>query len=130
MYFLEAQISQPKTPAKLKNNAFEFDVKDIHPIDQMGMHKQTGEIISSTLTSTTMSLSKLQVSLANFQSQLKMKNISSLAKDTRIKSLEDLVINIGYDPTNVKAVKEILKKKNADIAALRKNSKSQQLKTL
>jgi len=44
---------------------FEFDVKDIHPIDQMEMHKKIGEMISSTITNTAMSLSKLQVTLAN-----------------------------------------------------------------
>jgi hypothetical protein len=38
-----------------------------------------------------------------------------LAKDNKIKSLEELVLKIGYDPTNVKATKELLKKKNVDI---------------
>ena len=52
-----------------------------------------------------------------------MEKIYSLAKYTRIKSLEDLVVKIGYDPTNVEAVEEILKKKNANIAALRKQLK-------
>ena len=32
-------------------------------------------------------------------------------------------MNIGYDPTNVEEVEEVLKKKNADIAALRKKLK-------
>jgi hypothetical protein len=31
-----------------------------------------------------------------------------------------LVLKIGYDPSNMKAVEEMLKKKNADIASLRK----------
>ena len=87
------------------------------------MHKQTGEMISSTLTSIAMSLSKLHVSLAKFQSQLKMEKILSLAKDSRIKYLEDLVINIGYDPTNVEVVEEILKKNNVDTTSLRKQLK-------
>ena len=38
----------------------------------------------------------------------------------RIKTLEELVLKIGYDPANVKAVKEMIKKKNVDIASLRK----------
>ena len=89
----------------------------------MEMHKQTGLMISSTLTNTAMSLSKLQVTLANVQSQLKMEKVSSLAKDTRIKALEDLVIKVGYDPTNINAAEELVRKKNTDIAALRKQLK-------
>jgi hypothetical protein len=51
---------------------------------------------------------------------LKLEKISSFAKDNRIKTLEEMVLKIGYDPSNVKAVKEMLKKKNANIASLRK----------
>ena len=80
-------------------------------------------MVASTLTSTAMSLSKLQVSLANTQSQLKMEKISAMAKDSRIKYLEDLLVNIGYDPTNVQDVEDILKKNNVDIIALRKQLK-------
>ena len=50
---------------------------------------------------------------------MKIEKISPLAKDNRIKSLENLVIKIGYDPIDVKAAKDIIKKKNTDIAALR-----------
>ena len=54
MDFLEAQIPQPKSTSDYKNTLFEFDTKDIHPINQMEMHKKTGEMIFSTLTNTTM----------------------------------------------------------------------------
>jgi hypothetical protein len=54
---------------------------------------------------------------------LKLENISSLAKDNKIKSLEELVLKISYDPSNVKEAKELLKKKNDDIASLRKQFK-------
>ena len=84
MAFLEAQILQPKSHADFKHTSFEFNVKDIHPIDHMEMQKKTREMISSTLNSTATSLSKLQVSLANIQSQLKMEKIYFLAKDTKI----------------------------------------------
>jgi hypothetical protein len=67
------------------------------------------------------------VSLNNVQSQLKLEKISSLAKDNKIKSLEELVLKIGYDPSNVKAVEELLKKKNDDIASLRKKFNFQPL---
>jgi hypothetical protein len=48
--------------------------------------------------------SKLQMSMNNVQTQLKMEKISSFAKDNRIKTLEELVLKIGYDPSNVKVV--------------------------
>jgi len=46
-----------------------------------------------------------------------------LAKDIRIKSLEDLVIKLGYDSKDVKSTKEIVRRKNVDIVALRKQIK-------
>lgn len=95
MAFLEAQIPQTKLVADYKSSTFEFN-------------KKIGEMISSTLTNIAMSLSKLQVSFANVQSQWKMEKVSSLAKDNRIKSLEDLVIKIGYDPKDVNVVEEIV----------------------
>jgi len=89
----------------------------------MDMHKQIGEMIFSTLENTSMTAAKLQVSLNNVQSQLKLEKVSSLAKDNKIKSLEELVLKIGYDPSNVKAVEEIFKKKNADMTSKRKQLK-------
>jgi hypothetical protein len=60
------------------------------------------------------------VSLNNVQTQLKLDNISSFAKDNRINNLEELVLKIGYDPSNVKVAEEMIKKKNSSIASLRK----------
>ncbi len=66
MAFLQAQIPHPRTVSHYqKHTYFEFNVKDVHPIDQIEMQKQTGQVISSTLTNTAMSLSKMQVTLAN-----------------------------------------------------------------
>jgi hypothetical protein len=76
-----------------------------------------------TLAHASTSTSKLQVSLNNVQTQLKLEKISSFAKDNRIKNLEELVLKISYNPSNVKAAKEMIKKKNVDIASLRKQLK-------
>jgi len=66
MDFLQAQIPQPRTIAHYqKQTSFEFDVKNAHLIDQIDMHKQTHQMIASTLTNTAMSMSKMQVTLAN-----------------------------------------------------------------
>jgi hypothetical protein len=51
---------------------------------------------------------------------LKLEKISSFSKDNRIKTLEEQVLEIRYDPSNVKLVEEMLKKKNTDITSLRK----------
>jgi hypothetical protein len=55
-------------------------------------------MVFSTLENDSTAASKLQVSLSNVQTQLKLENISSFAKDNRIKTLEELVLKIGYDP--------------------------------
>jgi hypothetical protein len=123
MTFLQAQVPHPKTVANYKKTSFEFDVKEVHLVDQMEMHRKIGEMIFSTSTNTSLTTSKLQVSMNNIQSQLKLEKISSLSKDNKIKSLEELVLKIGYDPSNVKEAKELLNKKNVDITSLRKKLK-------
>jgi hypothetical protein len=98
-------------------------MKDMHPADQMDLHKQTREMVFFTLAHASTSTSKLQVSLNNVQTQLKQEKISSFAKDDRIKTLEELVLKISYDPSNMKAAEEMIKKKNVDIESLRKQLK-------
>jgi hypothetical protein len=58
--------------------------------------------------------------LSNAQTQLKLEKILSFAKDNKIKTLEEMVLKICYDPANVKAAEEMIKKKNTDIESLRK----------
>jgi hypothetical protein len=123
MAFLQAQVPDPKVISDYKRATFEFQAKDVHPADQMDLHKQTGEMIFHTLAHASTSASKFRVALSNAQTQLKLEKISSFAKDNRIKTLEELVLKIGYDPANVKAAEEMIKKKNADIASLRKQLK-------
>ena len=72
----------------------------------------------STMTTRSVSLFKLRTALSNVQSQLKIEKLSSLAKENKLKSLEDLVVKIRYDRKDCKAVEEILKKKNVEIVAL------------
>ena len=123
MEFLLAQVPHPKEIIDYKRSTFEFDTKEVHPTNQMDLHKQTGEMIFSTLENASTTTAKLQVSLNNVQTQLKLEKVSSFAKDNMIKSLEELVLKIGYDPSNVKVVEELLKKNNVDIASLRKQLK-------
>jgi len=94
--------------------------KDIHPIDQIELHKKTSEMVYSTLTSKEIMAHRLQNSLSNTTAQLQQEKASSQAKDNMIKSLEELVIDLGHDPKYVKAIEILIKKKNEDITTLTK----------
>ena len=97
--------------------------KDIHPLDQIELHKQTGEMVYSTLTEKAKFAHQLQSSLDNTTTQLHWEKASSLAKDNRIKSLEEIIMELGHDPKDAKSIKALIKKKEEDIAALRKQLK-------
>jgi hypothetical protein len=77
MAFLQAQVPDPKVISDYKRATFEFQAKDVHPADQMDLHKQTGEMVFHTLAHATASASKFRVALSNAQTQLKMEKISS-----------------------------------------------------
>jgi len=80
-------------------------------------------MIYSTMTNKAMSVQKLQNSLDNNTTQFKLEKASSQAKDNRIKSLEDLVIEIGHNPNDIKEAEKLIKMKNDDIVALKKQLK-------
>lgn len=103
MTFMKPTTQQPKTTSDFKRVDFEVLTRDIHPIDQIELHKQAGEMIYSTLTSKSITSHQLQNSLNNISTQFQLEKASSQAKDTRIKSLKDLVIELGHDPKDIKA---------------------------
>ena len=70
-----------------------------------------------------MSATMLQKTISNSQTQMKLDKASLHAKDLRIKSLEDLVIETGADPSNTEVAKNLIRQKNEDISALRKQLK-------
>ena len=76
-----------------------------------------------TLVDKAMLAYKFQNSLNNTSAQLDLEKASSLAKDNRIKSLEDIIIELGHDPNDAKGIKALIKKKEEDIAALMKQLK-------
>ena len=101
----------------------EVAIEKIHELDQIEFHRQTSEILYSTVTTKAINSHKLQNAIYNIQDQMKMDKASLYAKDLRIKALEDLVLQVGYDPTNIKAAEALVSKKNEDITALRKQLK-------
>lgn len=65
MAFLQAQVPFPKASSDYKKTIFSFDVNQIHSIYKIDMHRQSGEMLFSTMTNTAMALSKLRKNLSN-----------------------------------------------------------------
>jgi hypothetical protein len=59
MAFLQAQVLDPKVITDYKRDTFEFQMKDVHPADQMDLHKKTGEMVFYMLAHASTSASKL-----------------------------------------------------------------------
>jgi len=59
-------------------------------------------MIDSTLIGKALAARRLQDSLDNVTVQYKLEKATSQAKDNRIMSLEDLVIDMGHDPIDIK----------------------------
>ena len=116
-------MQQPQSSADYIRTNLEVFAKDIHPMDQIELHKQTGEMVYSTLADKTLMAHRLQNSLHNTTAQLELEKASSQAKDNRIKSLEEIIIELGHDPNDPKGVQALMKKKDEDIAALRRQIK-------
>ena len=77
-------------------------------------------MVYSTLADKALMAHKLQNSLYNTSAQLELENASSLAKDNRIKSLEEIIMELGHDPKDPKGTQALIKKKEEDIEYLRK----------
>lgn len=121
--FMQPTVQQPRSSTDYKKIDFGVLAKYVHPIDKIEFQKQVGEMIYSTMTSKSMTMQKLQSSLDNITTQYKLEKASSQTKDNIIKSLEDLVIELGYNPCDVKGTKKLINKKNEDIDALKKQLK-------
>ena len=65
MNFIKPTTQQPRTTSYFKKVDFEVLVRDIHPIDQIELHKKTCEMIYSTLTGKAIATHQLQNSLNN-----------------------------------------------------------------
>lgn len=116
----KAKAQHPQSAADYIRTNLEVLAKDIHPMDQIKLHKQTGEMVYATLANKAMLAHQLKESLSNKSDQLDLEKISSIAKDNRIKTLEEIIVELGNDPKDAKATKSLIKKKEEDIVSLRK----------
>jgi len=80
-------------------------------MDQIELHKQTGEMVYATLADKAMLAHQLKESLRNTYTQLDLEKMYSLAKENRIKTLEEIIVDLGHDPKDAKGIKALLKKK-------------------
>ena len=65
MTFMKRTTQQPRSIADYLKTNFEELAKDIHLIDQIELHKQTGEMVYSTLNNKVIVAHQLQNSLNN-----------------------------------------------------------------
>lgn len=70
MSYFKPKVQQPQLVADYIITNLEFLAKDIHPMDQIELHKQTREMVYSTLADKAMMVYKLQNSLDNTTAQL------------------------------------------------------------
>ena len=73
-------MQQPQSAANYIRTNLEVFAKDIHPMDQIEFHKQTGEMVYSTLADKNLMAHRLQNSLHNTAAQLELEKASSQAK--------------------------------------------------
>jgi len=90
-------------------------------MDKIELHKQTGEMVYATLADKAMLAHQLKESLTNTSTQLGLERMSSSAKDNRIKTLEEIIMDLGHDLKDAKGIKALMKKKEEDITALKNN---------
>ena len=114
------KVQQPQIAADYVKTNLQVMAKDIHPMDQIELHKQTSEMVYATLVDRATLVHELKESLKNTNNQLDLERMSSTAKDNIIKTLEEIIINLGHDPKDPKGVRALMKKKDDDIAALKK----------
>jgi len=80
-------------------------------------------MVYSTLADKAMLAHKLQSSLENTSAQLDIEKASFLAKDNRIKSLEDIIIELGHDPKDAKGIRALTKKRKRTLLPSENSSK-------
>ena len=79
-------MQQPQTVVDYIRTNLEIFAEDIHPMDQIELHMQTGEMLYSTLADKTLLAHQLQNSLHNTAAQLELEKAASQSKDNRMKS--------------------------------------------
>ena len=123
MSLLKPTVAEPKSVADYSKTDLELDADAIHELDQIEFHRSNTEMLYSKIVSKTMKSIRPEKTVLNLQNQMRLDKASLYANNLRIKALEDIVIEAGGDPANIEGEKVLIKQKNEDIAALRKQLK-------
>lgn len=106
------KIPQPQTVVDYIKTSLEVLSKDIDMMDKIELHKQTCGMVYATLADKAMLAHQLTESLKNTNTQLDLERMSSSAKDNRIKTLEEIIMDLGHDPKkDAKAIQALIRKK-------------------
>jgi len=77
MKLIQLTLEQLKSSSNYRKYEFEVLARDVHPIDQIELHKQAGKVIYSTMTNKAMILHKLQSLLDSITTHYKLEKASS-----------------------------------------------------
>ena len=73
----QPKVQHPQSAADYIRRNFEVLARNIHPLDQIELHKQTGDMVHSTLINKAMEAHETRDSLGNITSQLQIEKASS-----------------------------------------------------
>jgi predicted RNase H-like nuclease (RuvC/YqgF family) len=86
----------------------------------MGLHNQTGEMVTRDIMKTTLSLQRLQKLNSQLKQQLKQEQTSSRVKQMRVEYLEKKLVKMRDDATNEEPIQNMVSAKDNEIAILKK----------
>ena len=76
MSFLQPNTSVNKIVSDYKNVDLEVDTEKIHELDQIEFHRQSSEMLYSTVATKAMIANKIQNTILNIQDQMNMDKAS------------------------------------------------------
>jgi hypothetical protein len=114
---------QPQSASDYLRTNMEVLAKDIHPMDKIELHKQTVRWCMPPWQTKHWITTNYKIALIIQPLSWNWREHHHKPRTTESRSLEDVIIEIGHDPKDVKGIQELLKLRDADMAALRKKIK-------
>lgn len=107
-----------------------IDLKKMHLVDQMDLHRKTGEMIFIKLTIITSNACKLENMVSNVTNQLKQEKIATRIMYMKIDELEQLIIKLGENPKEATSIQDLIKSRDIEIQVLRRKLKMHNIEHL
>lgn len=115
-------MQQPQSAADYIKTNLEVLSKDIHPMDQIELHKKPKKWYSPPWPTKHYYLTNCKIHYIILLPNQNWKNLLLWLRITRIKSLEEIITELGHDPKDPKDIQELIRKEE-DITALKKQLK-------